>query len=432
MAYEGRENSLSFASLLVLLTVSFSANVHAQTAVVPRGDGLTWNTAYQISELGNLVWMGDTVSSSSGKYYRITGDIDASSTANWNDKGTDTGVKEGLLPIGSGSHEFKGTLDGGGHAIRGVSINRPDRDLVGLIGKASQAVIRNLEIRGGAVRGGSHTGALLGEGFGTFTNCYSSCPVTGGGYVGGLIGIASGTFTNCRASGAVAGGGTVGGLMGYGSGTFRRCRASGSVTAGGLCVGGLIGEGLAELTDCCACGAVIGDSFVGGLLGDFGTGSSITRCFATGSVAGNDSSIGGLIGGGYATITNCYATGRVSASSASSVGGLAGWNYGPIRNCYATGRVRGASAVGGLVGSAGYNGLCVVTNSFWDKEATGQTSSVRGGEGKTSAEMRQRATFTNWDFTRVWDIAEGQDYPFLRGFSDQDQTRVGPDWERYR
>jgi len=28
--------------------------------------------------------------------------------------------------------------------------------------------------------------------------------------------------------------------------------------------------------------------------------------------------------------------------------------------------------------------------------------------------MKQKATFMNWDFTEVWDIAEGQTYPSLR------------------
>jgi len=28
--------------------------------------------------------------------------------------------------------------------------------------------------------------------------------------------------------------------------------------------------------------------------------------------------------------------------------------------------------------------------------------------------MKQKVTFMNWDFTEVWDIAEGQTYPFLR------------------
>jgi hypothetical protein len=44
---------------------------------------------------------------------------------------------------------------------------------------------------------------------------------------------------------------------------------------------------------------------------------------------------------------------------------------------------------------------------------SGQETSV-GGEGKTTAQMKQRATFVDWDFANVWDIAENQTYPFLR------------------
>jgi hypothetical protein len=28
--------------------------------------------------------------------------------------------------------------------------------------------------------------------------------------------------------------------------------------------------------------------------------------------------------------------------------------------------------------------------------------------------LKQEATFENWDFVNVWDIVEGQTYPFLR------------------
>jgi hypothetical protein len=63
----------------------FPSLLAAQTAVIPSGDGLTSDTAYQISELGHLVWMSDTVTSSTGKYYRMTKDIDASETAHLND-----------------------------------------------------------------------------------------------------------------------------------------------------------------------------------------------------------------------------------------------------------------------------------------------------------------------------------------------------------
>ncbi len=28
--------------------------------------------------------------------------------------------------------------------------------------------------------------------------------------------------------------------------------------------------------------------------------------------------------------------------------------------------------------------------------------------------MKQEATYTGWDFANVWDIVEGQSYPYLR------------------
>jgi hypothetical protein len=63
-----------------------------------------------------------------------------------------------------------------------------------------------------------------------------------------------------------------------------------------------------------------------------------------------------------------------------------------------------------------------ITLSFWDREASGQTTSD-GGTGKTTAEMQTAKTFLDagWDFVDetangtedIWWILEGQDYPRL-------------------
>ena len=93
-------------------------------------------------------------------------------------------------------------------------------------------------------------------------------------------------------------------------------------------------------------------------------------------------------------------------------GGLVGSDdAGTTTNCYSTGNVSGNDNVGGLVGYRERFGR--VVNSFWDIETSRQTKSA-GGTGKTTAEMKQKATFTNWDFDTVWDIIEGHTYPFLR------------------
>jgi len=118
-------------------------------------------------------------------------------------------------------------------------------------------------------------------------------------------------------------------------------------------------------------------------------------------------SVGGLVSYNSGTITNCYSTGNVSGSS--FVGGLVGYSDGTITNCYSTGNVSGSSVVGGLVGYS--DGT--ITDSYWDNETSGQSSSTFG-TGKTTAEMKQQATFEGWDFTNIWAIEEGVTYPYLQ------------------
>jgi len=77
---------------------------------------------------------------------------------------------------------------------------------------------------------------------------------------------------------------------------------------------------------------------------------------------------------------------------------------------------------GGLIGS-NYN-VVSVSNSFWDIETSGQSTS-EGGTGKTTVEMQDIATFIGaaWDIIAVapgernpaytWNIVDGQTYPFL-------------------
>ena len=92
---------------------------------------------------------------------------------------------------------------------------------------------------------------------------------------------------------------------------------------------------------------------------------------------------------------------------------------GGVTQCYSTGAVMARNVVGGLVG---YNGsrMGTVTQSFWDIQTSGQTTSA-GGTGKTTAEMQTAKTFLDagWDFVGetangtedIWWIDEGKDYP---------------------
>ncbi|MCK4970653.1 MAG: PKD domain-containing protein, partial [Thermoplasmata archaeon] len=57
----------------------------------------------------------------------------------------------------------------------------------------------------------------------------------------------------------------------------------------------------------------------------------------------------------------------------------------------------------------------MVSESFWDRESSGLDSS-HGGKGRTTAEMRNRSTFSDagWDFDNIWLIIENVTYPLLQ------------------
>jgi len=271
---------------------------------------------------------------------------------------------EGFVPIGNGGSFFTGRFDGLGHVIRDLAINR-SQNLVGLFGvTASSADIRNVGLSGGTVRGQGNVGALAGINNGAVRMSYATGSVNGSDSVGGLVGINNSTVSNSYATGSVT-----------------------------------------------------GSFFVGGLVG-FNMNSTVSNSYATGSVSGG-SDVGGLMGHNEeGTVSNSYATGSVTGSG--PVGGLVGHNYmGTVENSYATGSVTGSSAVGGLVGS----NLGSVSNSFWDTDTTGQATSA-GGTGKSTAQMKQLATYTaaGWDIDdaggtgKIWRIYDGDSYPLLRSF----------------
>ena len=201
----------------------------------------------------------------------------------------------------------------------------------------------------------------------------------------------------------------------------------GSVSASRLAVGGLVGytyEGI--ISNCYSTGDVNGGGSVGGLMGNAQY-ISVSNCYSTGDVSGTGDNIGGLAGYTFGIVSNCYSTGNVSGDG--TVGGLIGSNQAYISNCYSTGEVSGKYEVGGLVGV----NFDAVRNCFWDIETSGEPnmcgnehSTCDNSYGKTTAEMHQQSTFTDWDFINVWNIGENQTYPYLRVYlpSDINKDRI--------
>ena len=154
---------------------------------------------------------------------------------------------------------------------------------------------------------------------------------------------------------------------------------------------------------------------VGGLVGWNSAGGTISDSYSTASVSGYWA-VGGLVGGGKnSSIRRSYATGDVTGSR-SNIGGLIGDNRGngTITTSYSIGAVSGAGdAVGGLVGR---NENGTVTDSYWNTQTSGQTTSV-GGEGKTTRELQSptgnTGIYATWD-PAVWDFGTDREYPVLK------------------
>ena len=163
--------------------------------------------------------------------------------------------------------------------------------------------------------------------------------IQGGEYLGLFGQLVSGTEISNLGLEAVdvyGTGGYIGGLAGYSLASITNCYSTGNVTGNERYVGGLVGEN-------------VGEKWVFSFIG------RIATCYSTVTVTGVDNvSVGGLVGGNrYGIITTCYSTGNVTGDW--GVGGLVGGNSdGDITTCYSTGNVTGKGwNVGGLAGGNG-------------------------------------------------------------------------------
>ena len=180
-----------------------------------------------------------------------------------------------------------------------------------------------------------------------------------------------------------------------------------------------------------AAGPVSGDNYVGGLTGYLD--GTITASYAAVPVAGSGSYSGGLVGQLWSgAITAGYATAAVSGNLV--VGGLAGGitASGTVTASYAAGPVSGSDATGGLMGR---NDSGTVTDSYYDRERTGQSDNTGKGEPKTTAQLQEPAgyegIYANWNVDLdgdpstdddPWDFGSDRNYPLLRVDFDGDGT----------
>lgn len=394
-----------------------------------------------------------------------------------------------------------------------ATINTPNSFSVGLaVGQnLSGGTVDNVHTSG-SVTGHDGIGGVIGNSFGTVTNSSAAVDVTanfyGGGFVGGQD---DGTISDSHATGTVTdtGIGDSGGFVGYSNGTISSSYASGNVTGTGTSefMGGFAGTTTGTVTNSYASGNVSAPvTTVGGFAGSILNGSQVSDCHAQGDVESTSEYIGGFVGiAGDSTILRSYATGNVSStgntvggfagttasnnvihqsfalgdvSGGENVGGFVGDHRGTIENSfsrgdvigddslagfiakiqdgtvidsYSTGLITGGIVTGGFISS--FNLGSVSTDNFWDTQTSGNSfSSALGETGKTTAEMKDLATFTDvstaglstsWDFAsnpnddvannEYWSIDQyhNDGYPYLNNVYtlDDDTDGIAPEIE---
>ena len=199
-------------------------------------------------------------------------------------------------PIGTNYEKrYKGTFDGRGHTIKGLTVTTNDQ-FVGLFGYLDKAgtvknvVMEGIQITSNHVLMSGNTGGVVGYSWGTIENCSVSGSVSGTKCVGGVVGAQkAGSITGCSSSATVKGTVDVGGVAGEKWGSMTACYATGNV--------------IIELDP-------VKDISGGGLVGMNG-GNGLLACYATGNVTSTGSSTGnvhifGLLGDNFTTVTACY------------------------------------------------------------------------------------------------------------------------------
>ena len=403
---------------------AMNADVNANYELVNNIDASNtdkWYKTDEITEIINSVDSGDTYSSAYGNIKDVIQAIDIDTgeeieaTVEDNQikfiEGTDDEfgdarvkyrlfdiISLGFKPIGCGESwaqetvrkqkGFGGILNGNNHKIINLSINRFSEEFVGLIGFGryernnvdKQSFIKNIILENVNVKGKDSVGGLLGRGGSKIINAHSS----------------------------------------------------GNVESIDERTGGLVGASFADITKSSSTCDVIGDTKIGGLVGQ-NSDNSIIESYATGDVTaqgiGNNrrSHCGGLIGWFYRgdDVENSYATGNVY-SEGEYAGGIIGSNQSAnLINSYSIGNVisNNSGDVGGDVGRTGSE-----ENTYWDKtftiEKDGTDVSEQGsGTPLTTDDMKGSEAANSMDkldFDEIWETVEG-DYPVLQDLDTQEQ-----------
>ena len=248
---------------------------------------------YQIGTGAELAWFAQSADASSKAV--LTADIDLGNQT-W-----------------TGKSGFKGSFDGQNHTVKNLTGSTGLFATVTGASDSARAEVKNVIVEGTITGATTKTGGIAGTAYyANFTNCINRADISGtSNYIAGIVGFAQKdtnggyvTLQNCGNEGNITSTGTAAGVLGFGKGStiVNDCYNKGAIS------------GKATSNNATQVGGVGG--VVGGMQG-YKNACSMTNCYNTGSVDGNEAYAGGIIGSMYnnVTMTNCYNAGTVTGGS---------------------------------------------------------------------------------------------------------------------
>ena len=399
-------------ALFTMLLAACSLGMQAQFS--GQGSG-TEKDPYQITNADQLFEIRNDMSA----YYKMMNDIDLT---DWIKEESPT---QGWTPIGNTSAGFKGSFDGGNHTIKGLFINRPNMDNVGLFGLITSGSIRNVVVESAYVLGGNSVGTIVGGDAGsttiTINNCHVIAPkVMGAKDVGGILGCGYLYSSNISIS---------------------NCSCIGGKIQGNQFVGGLVGRFAADLWDkngsydnyiqynYTSCDVQSPeDGLSGGIVGDL-------RTYANRAIYVNDNiseticlgaeKFGGILGNGdnpcgYMHITHNTFSGKIKINKyvygIMNLGKRSTYSY-TQHFCMSDTLYSSSDYVYRIGNDAGANNYaCNGTVIYKNGKLTTVEDSNEQGIGYGLRTLKRESTYVGagFDFTNTWTIKEGETFPYLK------------------
>ncbi|TVQ91568.1 MAG: hypothetical protein EA397_09505 [Deltaproteobacteria bacterium] len=295
---------------------------------------------------------------------------------------------------------LSGGIDGAGHAVFNLSIDRPSGERQGFIDEL-EGYIREIGFYDVFVRARRSVGAVV------VTTTEGSGALISGVEV-------SGEVVGQRSMGGIVAGVRPGTRIEHSrfEGTLRSDTSGSDIGFLGGVAGGIGGEGYDLEFD----GEFLISNTawkVGGIVSQLS--GTLDVCRTHGRIESNGSRVGGVVATATARaeISNCAVTATLRGTDITAGIIAEGWSVVAVSiiDSFASGEILGGTSshpARGVV-SFGAGGISA-TRTFWDTESTRQSiGGVAGAVGRTTAQMHDASTFAGWS-SPPWLLSDG-DYP---------------------